>query len=93
MTRVKALYRSEAIPFVAVSRSVHCAIVLSGSSRSANRVYAWATVPSTRVHDAVDQNKSGLITLARKQQKLRPQEMCFFLTSAFIELLRRWPQL
>jgi hypothetical protein len=40
MTRVKALYRSEAIPFVAVSRSVHCAIVLSGSSRSANRAYA-----------------------------------------------------
>jgi hypothetical protein len=28
---------------------------------------------------------------AGKQEKLRPQEVCFFLTSPFIELIRRYP--
>ncbi len=48
----------------------------------------WATVPSTRVHGAEVQNSSRSITRARKQEKFQPQEMCFFLTSTFIELIR-----
>src|ERR1700758_4282958 len=50
----------------------------------------WVTVPSTRVHGAEVQNRSRSITRAGKQEKLQPKEMCFFLTSPFIELLRTW---
>jgi hypothetical protein len=32
------------------------------------------------------------ITWAGKQEKLRPPERCFFLTSSFIELLKTWPR-
>ena len=41
----------------------------------------WVTVPSTRVHGAEGQNRSRSIRWAGKQEKLRPQEKCFFLTS------------
>src|ERR1700674_5185769 len=46
----------------------------------------WTTVSSTRVHGAAVQNRSRSIMGAGKQEKLRPQEVCFFLTSPFIEL-------
>jgi hypothetical protein len=51
----------------------------------------WRTVPSTRVHGAEVQNRSRSITRAGKQEKLRPQDECFFLTSPFIELIRPYP--
>src|SRR6202521_3732348 len=51
----------------------------------------WATVLSTRVHGAAVQNRSRSIMRAGKQEKLRPQEVCFFLTSPFIELIRLGP--
>jgi hypothetical protein len=41
----------------------------------------WVTVPNTRVHGAEVQNRSRSIKWAGKQEKLRPQEVCFFLTS------------
>src|ERR1700739_2931023 len=43
-------------------------------------------VSSTRVHGAAAQSRSRSIRWAGKQEKLRPQEECFFLTSTFIEL-------
>src|SRR6202795_4972795 len=46
------------------------------------------TLPRNRAHGAVGQNKSRSIKWAEKQEKLRPKEMCFFLTSSFIELIR-----
>jgi hypothetical protein len=46
------------------------------------------TLPRNRAHGAVGQNKSSSIKWAEKQEKLRPKEMCFFLTSSFIELIR-----
>src|SRR5580704_9485921 len=52
----------------------------------------WATVSSTRVHGAEVQNRSRSIQGAGKQEKLRPREMCFFLTSPFIELLRTYAE-
>src|SRR3984957_8166217 len=51
----------------------------------------WVTVPSSRVHGADVQNRSRSIRWAGKQEKLRPREMCFFLTSSFIEL-HRWDE-
>jgi len=45
-------------------------------------------LPRNRAHGAVGQNKSRSIKWAEKQEKLRPKEMCFFLTSPFIELTR-----
>jgi hypothetical protein len=48
----------------------------------------WVTVPSIRVRGAAVQNGSRSIQWAAKQEKLQPQEMCFFLTSTFIELIR-----
>ena len=48
----------------------------------------WAIVPSTRVHGATVQNRSRSIMRAGKQEKPRPKDVCFFLTSAFIELFR-----
>src|SRR5580704_7806998 len=41
----------------------------------------WASVPGTRAHVAAGRNRSRSITWAGKQEKLRPQEKCFFLTS------------
>src|ERR1700676_5357498 len=45
------------------------------------------TLPRNQAHGAVGQNKSRSIKWAEKQEKLRPKEMCFFLTSSFIELI------
>jgi hypothetical protein len=50
----------------------------------------WATVPSNRALGAVGQNSSRSIRWAAKQEKFQPKEKCFFLTSTFIELIRRW---
>jgi hypothetical protein len=50
----------------------------------------WVIVPRTRVHGAEVQNRSRSIQWAGKQEKLQPQERCFFLTSPFIELIRSW---
>src|ERR1700681_67843 len=49
------------------------------------------TLPRNRAHGAVGQNKSRSIKWAEKQEKFRPKEMCFFLTSPFIELIGAWP--
>ena len=48
-------------------------------------------LPRNRAHGAVGQNSSPLITWAGKQEKLRPPEKCFFLTSPFIELTGKVP--
>jgi len=47
------------------------------------------TLPRNRAHGAVGQNKSLSIKWAEKQEKLQPLEMCFFLTSTFIEQIRQ----
>src|ERR1700720_677916 len=54
-----------------------------------NHGVAW---PRNRAHGAVGQNRSRSIKWAEKQEKFRPKEICFFLTSPFIELLKsgRW---
>jgi hypothetical protein len=57
----------------------------TADSENPNR---WATLASNRAHGAVGQNKSRSIKWAEKQEKLQPTEMCFFLTSTFIELIR-----
>jgi hypothetical protein len=44
--------------------------------------------PRNRAHGAAGQNKSRSIKWAAKQEKVQPMEMCFFLTSPFIELTR-----
>src|SRR3979411_3059837 len=49
-------------------------------------------VPRNRAHGAVGQNRSCSIQWAAKQEKVRPWEGCFFLTSTFIELIRRYPR-
>ena len=46
------------------------------------------TRPRNRAHGAVGQNRSRSIKWAEKQEKVQPKEMCFFLTSPFIELIR-----
>src|SRR6202167_6417670 len=43
--------------------------------------------PRNRAHGAVGQNRSRSTKWAAKQEKVRPRERCFFLTSTFIELL------
>src|SRR6202171_2446275 len=43
-----------------------------------------------RAHGAVGQNRTRSIKWAEKQEKFRPKEMCFFLTSPFIALIRIW---
>ena len=48
----------------------------------------WANVSSNRASGADGQNRSCSITWAGKQEKSQPVEMCFFLTSTFIELIR-----
>src|SRR6202030_2563085 len=45
----------------------------------------WATLASNRAPAAGDQNRSCSIQWAEKQEKSQPAEMCFFLTSTFIE--------
>jgi hypothetical protein len=52
----------------------------------------WAHVPSNRALGAGGQNRSCSITWAAKQEKFRPKGKCFFLTSTFIELTRRYVQ-
>jgi GGDEF domain-containing protein len=47
-----------------------------------------ATVPCNRAHGAEGQNSSPSIKWAEKQEKIQPKEMCFFLTSPFIELAK-----
>src|ERR1700688_4390060 len=49
------------------------------------------TLPRNRAHGAVGQNRSRSTKWAEKQEKFQPKEMCFFLTSPFIELIRTWP--
>src|SRR6266481_4356185 len=49
----------------------------------------WARAPRNRAHGAVGQNRSRSIKWAAKQEKFQPQEMCFFLTSTFIERSRK----
>jgi hypothetical protein len=51
----------------------------------------WTILSSNRAPGAVDQNQSCSIQWAAKKEKLQPQEECFFLTSPFIELIRRNP--
>src|SRR5260370_41880434 len=50
--------------------------------KNPNHGVAW---PRNRAHGAEGQNQSRLIKWAEKQEKFRPKEMCFFLTSTFIE--------
>src|SRR5260370_16134256 len=47
-----------------------------------------ATLPRNRAHGAARQNRSRSIKWAAKQEKFQPKELCFFLTSPFIELTR-----
>jgi hypothetical protein len=49
-----------------------------------------ATLPRNRADGAVGQDRSRSIRRAAKQEKLRPQEKCFFLTLPFMELIRNW---
>ena len=48
-------------------------------------------MPRNRAHGAGGQNRSCLIKWAAKQEKFQPKEMCFSLTSTFIELYVRRP--
>src|ERR1700756_115793 len=50
-------------------------------------------VPHNRAHGAVGHNRSRSIKWAAKQETFQPEEMCFFLTSPFIEQTRRSYQL
>jgi hypothetical protein len=48
----------------------------------------WVIVPRSRAHGAEGQGKSCLYQWAAQQEKFQPREMCFSLTSSFIELSR-----
>ena len=48
----------------------------------------WTIVSSNRAPGAEGQNRSCSIKWAAKQEKFRPMQKCFFLTSPFIELTR-----
>ena len=48
----------------------------------------WGNASSNRAHGADGQNRSCSIMWAAKQENFQPTEMCFFLTSPFIELTR-----
>src|SRR5450755_2594575 len=48
----------------------------------------WGNASSNRAHGAEVQNRSCSIMWAGKQEKVRPLQGCFFLTSPFIELIR-----
>ena len=50
-----------------------------------------ATGHSNRVHGAAGQTRSRSIEWAAKQEKLRPAEMCFFLTSLYRTYQEFWP--
>jgi hypothetical protein len=50
-----------------------------------------ATWPCNRALGAGGQNRSCSIQWAAKQEKFQPKEMCFFLTSTFIELIGTLP--
>src|ERR1017187_7506683 len=50
----------------------------------------WGNASSNRAPGAEVQNRSCSIKWAGKQEKVRPLQGCFFLTSPFIELIRRW---
>src|SRR5216684_3444602 len=50
-----------------------------------------AVLPRNRAHGAASQNRSRSIKWAAKQEKFQPKEMCFFLTSAFIERFSKFP--
>src|SRR5260370_24182034 len=52
--------------------------------------HRWTTAPRNRAHGAAGPNRSRSIKGAAKQEKFQPQEMCFFLTSTFIELIGSW---
>jgi hypothetical protein len=68
---------------------LHCEESMkTAERRTPNR---WATVPRNRAHGAVGQNKTRSIKWAAKQEKVQPKEMCFLLTSTFIEPTRSWP--
>jgi len=54
----------------------------TADSENPNR---WATLASNRAHGAAGQNRSCSIKWAAKQENVQPLEMCFFLTSPFIE--------
>src|SRR5258705_11899108 len=49
-----------------------------------------ATVPCNRAPGAAAQNRSCSFKWAAKQENVQPLQMCFFLTSLFIELTRTW---
>jgi hypothetical protein len=57
----------------------------TASRENPNHGVAW---PRNRAHGAVGQNRSRSIKWAGKQENFRPTELCFFLTSTFIELTR-----
>jgi hypothetical protein len=44
-----------------------------------------ATLRRNRAHGVARQNRSCSVEWAAKQEKFQPKEMCFFLTSTFIE--------
>jgi hypothetical protein len=46
-------------------------------------------LPRNRAYGAVSQNRSRSLKWAEKQENFQPKEMCFFLTSTFIELTRQ----
>jgi hypothetical protein len=56
----------------------------TASRRNPNR---WVGVSGNRAHGAAVQNRSCSIKWAGKQENVQPLEMCFFLTSPFIELI------
>jgi hypothetical protein len=59
--------------------------------KTAGRENPNATVPCNRANGAEGQNRSCSIRWAAKQENFQPEEMCFFLTSPFIELTRPLP--
>jgi hypothetical protein len=77
LTTGSALLVSELTGFVAKEA------MKTAGRRTSNR---WAGVPRNRAPGAVGQNTSRSIRWAAKQEKVQPLEMCFFLTSPFIEL-------
>src|SRR6266481_2048802 len=53
----------------------------------------WANASSNRAHGAAVQHRSCSVKWAAKQENVQPLEMCFLLTSPFIELIRSYLQL
>jgi hypothetical protein len=49
----------------------------------------WTILSGNRALGAGGQNRSCSIQWAAKQEKVRPMQKCFFLTSTFIELTRQ----